>query len=278
MLGTLADWGMRPPVVVADAAYGTNGHLRAGPAERGIDYVLAVRSDVSAHPFEAEPVAPARNGPIGCWLQPRYRQAAPSVAALATSLGQEAFAPLTWRNGSRGELRSRFAAVRVRPAGKAVERPVKAAVSAEQGWWDRVLPDCWLLVEWPADADAPTDYWLSNLPADTPRPIWSVWPRSAGASSTTAASSSTASAWTTSKAAPGPAGTTTSPSSPPPTPSSPSSAWPQRSHTGLTLYQILDTLQGTLKLLDRRLQHLPSSPTRQATHDSKTQIDLTEFY
>ncbi len=28
MLDTLAGWGMRPPVVVADAAYGTNAHLR----------------------------------------------------------------------------------------------------------------------------------------------------------------------------------------------------------------------------------------------------------
>ena len=65
-------------------------------------------------------------------------------------------------------LRSRFAALRVRPAGKAAERPVRAAASAGQGWWDGVLPDCWLLVEWPADAEAPTDYRLSNLPADTP--------------------------------------------------------------------------------------------------------------
>jgi hypothetical protein len=56
----------------------------------------------------------------------------------------------------------------VRPAGKAVERPIKAAASAEQGWWDGILPNCWLLIEWPADAEAPTDYWLSNLPADTP--------------------------------------------------------------------------------------------------------------
>ena len=65
-------------------------------------------------------------------------------------------------------LRSRFAALRVRPAGKAAERPVRAAASAGQGWWDGVLPDCWPLVEWPADAEAPTDYRLSNLPADTP--------------------------------------------------------------------------------------------------------------
>jgi SRSO17 transposase len=71
MLDELADWGMRPPVVVADAAYGTNAHLRAGLAQRGIDYVLAVRADVSAHPFDAKPVAPERNGPVGCWPQPR---------------------------------------------------------------------------------------------------------------------------------------------------------------------------------------------------------------
>ncbi|MEU3964788.1 IS701 family transposase [Streptomyces buecherae] len=168
MLDTLADWGMRPPVVVADAAYGTNAHLRAGLAERGIDYVLAVRADVSAHPFDAEPAAPDRNGPIGCWPQPRYRRPAPSVAALAAGLGQEAFVSLTWRQGSRGQLRSRFAAVRVRPAGKAVERPIRVAASAEQGWWDGILPDCWLLTEWPEDAEAPTEYWLSSLPADTP--------------------------------------------------------------------------------------------------------------
>nr|WP_161562971.1 IS701 family transposase [Streptomyces antimycoticus] len=168
MLDTLAGWGMRPPVVVADAAYGTNAHLRAGLAKRGIDYMLAVRADVTAHPFDAQPTAPDRKGPVGCRPQPRYRHPAPSVAALATGLGQQAFTSLTWRQGSRGELRSRFAAVRVRPAGNAVQRPIRAAASAEQGWWDGILPDCWLLVEWPEEAEAPTDYWLSNLPADTP--------------------------------------------------------------------------------------------------------------
>ena len=27
----------------------------------------------------------------------------------------------------------------------------------------------WLIIEWPAAAEAPTDYWLSNLPPNTPR-------------------------------------------------------------------------------------------------------------
>ncbi|MFG3662445.1 transposase [Streptomyces sp. NPDC047706] len=77
MLDTLADWGMSPPLVVADAAYGTKAHLRTGLAQRGIGYVLAVRGEVRAHPFDAEPVTPDR-----CVPQPRYRRRAPSVAAL----------------------------------------------------------------------------------------------------------------------------------------------------------------------------------------------------
>ncbi len=109
MLDTLAAWGMTPPTVVADAAYGTNAHLRAALAGRGLAYVLAIRANVTAHPFDAEPVAPDRNGAVGCWPQPRYRDPAPSVAALAAGLGQQAFTSLTWRQGSRGELRSRFA-------------------------------------------------------------------------------------------------------------------------------------------------------------------------
>ncbi len=50
---------------VADATYGTNVHLRTALSERGV-YVLAVRSDASAHPFEAKPVEPARNDAIDC--------------------------------------------------------------------------------------------------------------------------------------------------------------------------------------------------------------------
>ncbi|MEV2234104.1 IS701 family transposase [Streptomyces phaeochromogenes] len=168
MLDTLAEWGMKAPAVVADAAYGTNAHLRAALQERRLAYMLAIRADVTAYPFDTKPEAPARKGTVGCWPQPRYRHRAPSVAAVVAGLERTDFTTLTWRQGSRGELRSRFAAVRVRPAGKAVERPIKATASAEQGWWDGVLPDCWLLTEWPEDAEAPTEYWLSNLPADTP--------------------------------------------------------------------------------------------------------------
>ena len=55
-------------------------------------------------------------------------------------------------------MNSRFLALRVRPANVKLRR-------ADPGG---ELPVCWLLVEWPTGKDAPSDYWLSNLPADTP--------------------------------------------------------------------------------------------------------------
>ncbi|MFC4959708.1 IS701 family transposase, partial [Streptomyces mauvecolor] len=82
--------------------------------------------------------------------------------------GRAACAKVTWRAGSRGALCSSFAALRVRPAGRAVERALRTRASAEQGWWDGVLPDLWLLAEWPPNEEAPTGYWLSNLPPGTP--------------------------------------------------------------------------------------------------------------
>jgi SRSO17 transposase len=54
-------------------------------------------------------------------------------------------------------MRSRFLALRVRPANRDLPRNP-----------DGSLDECWLIVEWPPGEREPTDYWLSNLPADTP--------------------------------------------------------------------------------------------------------------
>ncbi|MEU6742763.1 transposase [Streptosporangium sandarakinum] len=49
MLDELTAWGLRAPVVVADAGYGDNAHLRAAPAERGLSCVVQVEGAVIAH-------------------------------------------------------------------------------------------------------------------------------------------------------------------------------------------------------------------------------------
>src|SRR3982750_1950841 len=48
MLDELAGGGLRPPVVAADAGYGTNGDFRAGITARGSHYVAAVDGALTA--------------------------------------------------------------------------------------------------------------------------------------------------------------------------------------------------------------------------------------
>jgi SRSO17 transposase len=58
-------WGLTPQVIVADAGYGQITAFRHGLAERGLDFVVAVRSDECAHPHDAVPTTPAeRKSPV----------------------------------------------------------------------------------------------------------------------------------------------------------------------------------------------------------------------
>lgn len=127
--------------------------------------MVAIRSDVTVHPHDAVPCALPWSG-NGRKPQPRYRDRPSPVAALAAAQGRQAFPEVTWREGSRGPMRSHFLALRVRPAGITSRRLAQAAATDPDGW-DGVLPEVTLVVEWPAGAEAPTGYWLSNLPADT---------------------------------------------------------------------------------------------------------------
>ncbi|MBS2545277.1 IS701 family transposase [Catenulispora sp. NL8] len=167
LLDETAGWGLVAPVVVADAGYGQNAQFRAGLTRRGIRYVVAVRADTGVHPATAVPETPDWSG-NGRKPQPRYRRDPVSVTDLAIGTGRPEFTEVTWRRGSRGPMRSRFLAVRVRPAGVTPRRLAIAAAEAAAIPWDGVLPEVWLLAEWPDGADAPTDYWLSDLPEDTP--------------------------------------------------------------------------------------------------------------
>ncbi len=141
--------------------------FRAGLSERGIDYAVAVRSAMTVHPHEARPAVAAWSG-TGLRPQPPLPGQALLVGRLAAVHGRQAFTEATWHQGSRGPMRSHFLAVRVRSAGVRTRRSAQAAALAKEGYWDGVLPEVTLLAEWPAGAKAPTDYWLSSLPAGTP--------------------------------------------------------------------------------------------------------------
>jgi SRSO17 transposase len=158
MIDELAAWGLVPPLVCADAGYGEITAFRQGLDDRRIPYVVQVRSGTSAYHEGVEPERPEWSG-RGRPPAARYRDKPCSLKDLAVAAGKHAARGVTWREGSRGRMHSRFLALRVRPA----NRELRTAAH-ESGTELQVR---WLLVEWPSDAAEPTDYWLSSLTADT---------------------------------------------------------------------------------------------------------------
>jgi SRSO17 transposase len=163
MLDELDQWGLRPPILVADAGYGEVGEFRQGLDDREIGYVVQVKADTSAYPEQVHPTTAPYRG-RGRRPRPRYRDKPASLKQLALAAGPQAGVELIWRRASKGRQRSRFVALRVRPAGVIPRR--QAAARADDAGWE--LPTRWLLVEWPAHKAEPVKYWLSNLPQATP--------------------------------------------------------------------------------------------------------------
>ena len=163
MLDELAAWGQSPPVVVGDAGYGDNATFRCELAARGLPHVMAVKGSTSAHHADAEPVTASYSG-RGRPPTPRYQDKPSALRELAMAAGRPGLRRVTWRQGTKktqgnptAKMRSRFLALRVRPANRDIPR-------AEDG----SLPECWLLAEWPPHEPEPTDYWLSTLDEHTP--------------------------------------------------------------------------------------------------------------
>lgn len=132
----LADGVAKAPVVM-DAGYGRSTELREEIAARGMQYVAAIREEMTVQ-------LPGQKG---------VREHI-AVGDLAVILPRSAWRSVWWRHGTKGDMRSRFALLRVRAAtrqpGRREERPLE-----------------WLLIEWPTTASAPIKFWLCNLPAAT---------------------------------------------------------------------------------------------------------------
>jgi SRSO17 transposase len=150
--------GVPVGVVLADVAYGNNSQFRAGLEALGLQYVLGVQSTTTVWPEGSGPLAPRPYR--GCGRPPKLLRRNGShrpraVGELALRLAPSAYRTVTWREGSAGLLRSRFAALRVRCAHRDYGR---ATPYGEQ----------WLLIEWPKGNAEPAKYWLANLSAATP--------------------------------------------------------------------------------------------------------------
>jgi SRSO17 transposase len=160
---TRNEWELPDLPVVADAGYGDATGFRSGLTERGLAYAVAVKGTITAYPGDARPERPPYSG-RGRPPRSAYPHPHTTLRALVLAAGRGAARTVTWRQGtksgprnSRADMRSRFVALRVRPANRDIPRDV-----------DGSLRECWLLAEWPPDAAEPTDDWLSTLPDDTP--------------------------------------------------------------------------------------------------------------
>jgi SRSO17 transposase len=144
-------------IVLADSLFGTvtefRQQLEAAECTYcvGIDStlkVVAATADLGAvPPFTGRGRPPTRPGNV------RAGAKSPSVKSWAEEHAAD-FRKVTWREGTRGRMSSRFAAWRVRPAHR-------LSAGAEP------LAACWLLVEWPDDAQGPARFFFSNQPAST---------------------------------------------------------------------------------------------------------------
>jgi len=143
--------------VLADSAYGDATEFRQAldgedwPCCVGISSTLTVvaadHDFGQVPPYRGQGRPPTRPGKV------RPGAKAPAVKEWAQERAK-AFRRVTWREGTKGKLSSRFAAWRVRPAHR---------LSAGQ----EPLAECWLLVEWPEGEAEPTKYFFSNLAAGT---------------------------------------------------------------------------------------------------------------
>ena len=157
MLDDLRKDGLEPAVILADGGYGEISEFRLALDQRELDYVVQVKGATSAYAEDVRPETPAYSG-TGRPPKPRHRARRSSLKTLALAAGRDALRTVSWREGSRGKLSSRFLALRVRPANVQLRR----AAGADE------LPLRWLLCEWPDGANEPVKYWLSNLRAETP--------------------------------------------------------------------------------------------------------------
>jgi SRSO17 transposase len=147
--------GVPEGVVLADPAYGNNPEFRGDLTALGLLYTLGIESSTKLWPPGQQPLPAAKYRGLG--QPPRRLRRAPEHAPvtakeMAMHLAASAWKTIRWREGTRHSLRSRFAALRVRPAHRDSKR---RAPHAEE----------WVLIEWPPRELEPTKYWLSTCPA-----------------------------------------------------------------------------------------------------------------
>jgi SRSO17 transposase len=148
--------GVRFGCVLADAGYGLSAPFRQGLSERGLTWAVGVGARQKVYPVDVALIFPvAGRG------RPRKNHV-PDVKSLSAekTLAAVSWRTLSWRRGTKGPLKARFAAVRVRVADGPPQR------IGDMGQQHMPGEAAWLIGELRSTGER--KYYLSNLPADTP--------------------------------------------------------------------------------------------------------------
>lgn len=144
---------LRP--VLADAGYGETVEFRDGLTQRGLKYVVGIPNNQLVWPPGTNPKPPKRQAgtkgrPRTHWQDGNKQPI--RIAKLVEGIPRERYKTVSWREGARGKLSSKFLAYRVRSAVK----HTKGRPPGEEQW---------LLCEWQS-CDSEPKFWLSTLPAN----------------------------------------------------------------------------------------------------------------
>jgi SRSO17 transposase len=147
--------GVRFGCVLTDAGYGQSAAFRQGLTVRKLSWAVGIPRHLKVYPADVKMIWPtARRG------RPRQRSI-PDVLSLPAEdmLGKAQWRKISWRLGTKGKLKARFAALRVRVADGPTQR------IRDKG--EQHLPgeEAWLVGEQRASGEK--KYYLANLPAKT---------------------------------------------------------------------------------------------------------------
>jgi SRSO17 transposase len=133
--------GIPVGLVLADSAYGDNAEFRRRVRCEGLDYAVGLHRTTTV--WRLDPLGRRIGAPV-------------AVGDLAIAIGRQGFRRVTWREGTKGKMSSRFAVERVVLAQDDLVAPSKREV-------------VWLVMEWPDGEEGPTDFTAATLPATMTR-------------------------------------------------------------------------------------------------------------
>src|SRR6266480_2157931 len=145
--------GVRFGCALADAGYGLSAPFRQGLTARKLAWAVGIPRHLKVYPAGVQMI-----WPVAGRGRPRQRHV-PDVLSMAAEdmLADATWQNISWRTGTKGELKARFAAVRVRIADGPPQR------IRDKGQQHLPGEEAWLIGEHRMSGEK--KYYLANLPA-----------------------------------------------------------------------------------------------------------------